>query len=348
MPTLANRDGVALPLTIFVVTLVTLMLATALVRVDSDRLVAESSGDMVDALTIAQSGLQTYLGTATAPPADGDSVRVNVLGGYADVVAHLVRQPEDSTANRLFIVRSTGRVITPNLGPLPQATRTVAQFAQWQTGRIGIAAAFLAANGLRAVGGGFTTVTGVDACSQAPTVPGVRIPMGPIGSPIPDTDLQGAPPIIESGNGPDVAAETTVDWAATVGGGMIPDYTTVQEADSSWSVQLVDGDVTLTDTWGTGILIVTGNLILTGTSAEWNGVVLVGGRVEFTATTNRVRGLLITGLNEQLVGGNPPRGDIGATTIDVIYDSCFVQSAMQSLTGFVPVANAWVDNWSTY
>ena len=58
---LRRTDGFALPLVIFVVTCVTLMLATVSVRVQIDRRIGESSADIVDALTAAQSGLQNYL-----------------------------------------------------------------------------------------------------------------------------------------------------------------------------------------------------------------------------------------------------------------------------------------------
>ena len=115
-----RADGFALPLTIFVVTCVTMMLAALTFRVQTDWGTARSSSDEVDALALAQSGLQTYLGSAAVRPSDGDSVRLNLHGGYADLVAHVVRKPIDTLANWMYIVRSTGRLIKPTQGAAPQ------------------------------------------------------------------------------------------------------------------------------------------------------------------------------------------------------------------------------------
>lgn len=150
-----REDGMALPATLLLVALITVMLATAFVRVEADRRIAESAGDLVDALTVAQSGLHTYFATASfdacdraVRPPDGDSVRINVTGGYADVVARVVRKPPDTLTAWTYVVRATGRVIEPVMGSDPQASRTVAQFAEWQRARLTAPAVFSAANGL--------------------------------------------------------------------------------------------------------------------------------------------------------------------------------------------------------
>ena len=83
-----SERGFALPTTIFLVTFLTVLLATALARARSDHEVANSGQSVVDALAIAESGLQTYMDGQTSRPSDGDSVRINLTGGYADVVAH--------------------------------------------------------------------------------------------------------------------------------------------------------------------------------------------------------------------------------------------------------------------
>ena len=168
--------GFALPFAVFLITVLTLMLTAAFAKVEGDRRFADTSGATVSALAIARSGLQSYLGARVTRPPGGDSLRINVTGGYADVVAYVVRQPADTLANWLFIVRSTGRVIEPTLGADPQAVRTIAQYAQWQTGRIDIRGAFTAANGLKKKAGGTIDIRGADqsACG-APTVLGMRV-----------------------------------------------------------------------------------------------------------------------------------------------------------------------------
>src|SRR5579864_9402045 len=116
MTTRSDQDGFALPLAIFFMAILTLLLTAAFAKVQGDRRVADSSGAAVSALAVAQSGLQTYIGSRTGRPVDGDSVRVNAVGGYADVVAQLADKVVDTTTNELYVVRSTGHMIDPTQG----------------------------------------------------------------------------------------------------------------------------------------------------------------------------------------------------------------------------------------
>ena len=136
MPFLRNERGFALPLTILVVTVMTMLIASANVRARADLVIAESSGATVTAFAVAQSGLQRYFAyydSIKVRPPDGDSLRVNVASGFADVRAYKVLSPTDTMETELYIVRSTGILIEPTRGSDPQAQRTVAQFAQWQS-----------------------------------------------------------------------------------------------------------------------------------------------------------------------------------------------------------------------
>ncbi len=361
MRRLLGDEGVALPTTIFVVTLVTIMISALFVRVQADRRIGESSGHNVDALTIAQSGLDTYLGTVAFDscdrplrPLDGDSVRINVTGGYADVVAHVVRRPVDSLDTWMYVVRSTGRTIVPALGSDPQAQRTVAQFAEWQSSTVIPPAAFTAANGLlRTSGGGLEFLGGDEApygC-QEPDIHALRLPAGTDPTPRSDFVMDGALPYIEqSGSKDQVAFETGIDWALTIGGGLVPDTNAIVLWDMSYPVMLVSGNATLTtsNSQGFGTLIVTGDLTIQGDWLYWYGIVLVGGRIEFDAAQQLFDGFVMSGLNEQL-GTAVPMGEIGTVTkTDIDYNSRYVRLALQALAGFAPVPNAWIDNWATY
>jgi len=146
---LRNRRGIALPVTIFIITLMTITLAAAFARVGAEREVATGASEAISALTVAQSGLQRYLGVSTSRPPDGDSVRFNVTGGYADVVARIVESDSLDDQKTMYVLRSTGYVIVPAQGATAQGKRTVAQFAQWQVGNIRAVAAFVAGRGLR-------------------------------------------------------------------------------------------------------------------------------------------------------------------------------------------------------
>lgn len=348
--------GFALPVTVFVVALLTLMLATGFARVRADRQMGLGSEQIIEALAVAQSGLQNYLGTRTTRPVNGDSVRVNVPGGYAWVTAHVVRQPADTLDPQIYIVRSTGYVVEPTISSAPLAERTVARFAAWQVGTMETGGALVAANGVRRrVNAGTTTFQGNDhpSCALEPPAAGVRTthivtPPGPNGLEV----AAGSPAgYVEEGAsaGAAIAFATGIDWAATIGVGILPDHSSVQPQDTTWSVQRVQGDLVLQNTWGTGLLIVTGDMQFAGDFGIWYGVVLVGGRISFDAAFSHVGGVVVSGLNEQL-GQNPTQTLFGGNSRRLVleHNSCYKHRALASLTGFAEVANAWIDNWATY
>lgn len=360
-----REQGFALPLTLFIVAIATIVLSAAMVQVQVDRRIAESAADEVDAVAIAQSGLQVYLANTTfddcyrvGRPVNGDSARINVTGGYADVVAQVLQRPiPDTLAPWTYAVRSTARVIEPTMGADPQAVRTVAQFAQWHSGRIDVLGAFVAANGL--VNSGFACPGGYcgkfhgadetsSSCRQ-PSPPSLRV-----GGPLPslaDYVLSGLAPV-GGATSAAVAAATNIDWAATIGGGLVPDYDYVRTWDAGYPSMLVQGNATLgaagATTYGWGLLIVTGDLTILGNSLQWYGVVLVGGKIDFDARSERFDGAVISGLNAQL-GLAVPQGQIdGGDYLGFHYNSGYVRRALASLAGFAPIPEAWVENWATF
>lgn len=345
-----SERGFALPMTILLVAILTVLLAAGFTRVTADHEVDTGNVRSVDAFSVAQSGLQTYLHTVTAAPADQDSIRVNVPGGYAWVVARLVRKPADTLANRIYLLRSTGYALVPAFGAAPQAQRTVAQIAQWQTGRIKAVGAFMAANGLKRDNGGTIVINGNDACSPAASsVPGL-ITTNVAGQPNPPWTVTGNPSgIVEmNGSGAALAGQAKVDWQSTIGGQLVPDYTSFQNWSWNNAIQVIQGDLALPSVaGGSGILIVTGNLT-TSNIFYWQGIVLVGGSITFNGSWNEVLGMVESGMNELLTGQAPSRGDLGNATTYVYYSSCMVNAALSSLTGFVPISNAWIDDWASY
>lgn len=345
-----TQRGFALPLTIFLISFVSLLIAASLLRVSSDRRFSEWTSTNANALALAQSGLQTYMDSRTAPPPDGDSTRLYLSGGYTDVVAQLVVHPADTTVGSTYIVRSTAYKVDPTLGPEPRARRTLAQFARWHSVHLNIRAAFTAANGLVRAAGGKVTVLGEDSCLTAP-ITGLRVPGGEAPPLLTADSVNGSPDSIVADAGQLVADSTHIDWAATIFGGLVPDFTYVTTFNQAYPIQLVSGNATFGEagnSWlGTGLLVVTGDLEFRGTTSQWNGIVLVGGRVVFSAASNRVEGLLVSGLNEQL-GIDVPNGVVGGNNVWVRYNSCDVHTAMTRLSGLVPIRGGWIDNWATY
>lgn len=348
MPSLRGENGIALPITIFVITLLTITLAASFARVDADRAVAVGSGDVVSALTVAQSGLQAYFGTTNTRPPDGDSVRFyppTVSGGYADVVAHVVKKPLDPLAPWIYVVRSTGYVIVPELGAAHQAVRTMAQFAQWQTGLIRQFAAFTAANDMSDQSD--VTINGNDLCADSAAAWSVRTRSA---SDMDDgTYLPSA--AIQSGSDNWVADTAGVHWSLIVNGAFVPDYPSLVTGETLYKSHVIQGNATLNNASGTGLLAVTGDLTTMGVLARWEGIVLVGGEIFFNADSTAFLGMVITGLDaDSSVGGSAPNARIGynSDAVYIHYDSCRVGQTLAALTGFAPVRNAWVDTWPSY
>jgi hypothetical protein len=334
--------------------LVTVLLAALMVQVQTDRRIAESSGDLVDALVIAQSGLEGYVAhydSLTARPGDGDSLRINVVGGYADVIANVVHQPADTLLGGIdYLIRSRGRLIHPTMGADPQAVRVVSQFARWEYGSMQVIGAFTAVDDFHCTGGscgGTYLLSGHDQCLSEPSVPGLRVPNGPTQALAPpDVD----PATLEGPNRSafDDPTFIGIDWAMIENGAFETDYQTLVNLDT-WSSYLLTGDVTLTDITGTGLLVILGDATLAGATFEWQGVVVVGGHVSFEADTSRIAGALVSGMNHQTgnLSGQGQWGDTG-THIDVEYNSCAVNQAFSTFSGFAPVPGAWMDRWASY
>jgi hypothetical protein len=142
-----------------------------------------------------------------------------------------------------------------------------------------------------------------------------------------------------------------VDWAGIVQGPISPilphDYlypawpTAAQM--NSWPVTRVNGDLSLPAS-GKGILIVTGNLTLSG-SENWDGLILVGGTITSNGN-NHTMGAVIAGLNVKLgqtVGTSNLNGN---KTYE--YDSCALQRALGRIGSIQRVRNGWIDTWPSY
>ncbi len=347
---LQSQRGFALPMVILLVALLTVLLTTGLSRSRTEQQIAMASDETAAAFAIADGGLQTYLGTTTSRPDDGDSVRINITGGYASIVAHLVRQPADSMQRSLYLIRSTGVVINPDSGARAQAKHTVAEFAEWESAYMLRRAALTAANGVRRNSGFLASLTieGNDLCGGSP-IPGVRT-TDTVGTFSPS----GNPGLIEegSGQGSAIAAQTLIDWSGALGDDFVPDYASFQNGSTTYPVQRIMGDETLWSGDGTGILIVSGDLNLFGGFGgfDFSGIVLVGGKIRFGVGKTVVRGLVVSGLNKQLGQPDPGRTEFGGVlqNVTLSYDSCAVQAALARLSGLAGVRNAWFDTWASY
>ena len=233
------------------------------------------------------------------------------------------------------------------------ATQTVAQFAEWHSGTLGLPAAFTAASGVQRTAGGTGQLHGAD---EHPTAGCQMAPLRTLRTEnaVPDLtgyDLTGLS-AQGGGAGATIVTNAHLDWAATLTPGrIIPDFTSIQPDNGTYPVQLIMGNATFgsigATTFGRGLLIVSGDLTVVGDFVDWYGVVLVGGVINFDAADQRFDGLVAMGLNRAL-GTSPPMGTIGGDYTDIDFNSLYVAYAMRPLSGFAPVNNAYVEVWKSY
>ena len=351
------RRGSALPISLLVIIVVSVLAAGAFTMLSSERKVADNNEAQLDAYTIARRGLERFvvsrssLGFIAEPPAAVESTTIALPGGYAEVVLRQVKQQQGTAVPPVYVIRSRG-VKTLGTTTTVMAERTVAQYAMFDFGNVRAPAAWTALGGL-GINGSSATISGVDACGASPSVGGVAVPNGGYtgNSGVPS----GSPNVVYLGTTAQAAASVQVDWNGIVNGSaMTPDVTvsgsTGWPASSAWSdpnywpVIRANGDLDLPSD-GRGTLIVTGNLRLNG-SQHWRGLILVGGAVTSNGN-NTVNGSVISGLNLQL-GQTVPPTDLGNGNKTYQYNSCDIANAMSRYKKLVVYRNAGADNLPAY
>lgn len=347
----SSERGSALLLSILATAMLGAGLMAALSLSGAERRSVSNQQSQTDAYAVAETGLQQFvanrvaLGFTSSPAAAYESTRVNVTGGYADVVLQRIR-PAVGTAAAVYVVRARGFTTAGVLSGTPVAERQVAQMATWSGGSMAPLAAFTAINGMTKQGAS-GSLAGTDACGAASTVAGIAV--GTPGYTQNGTSVpSGSPAILSLGTQAQAAAAVMIDWAGIVNGTSVTPTISLPGgtfpssfASGYWPIIKVTGDYTL-PAHGQGILIVTGSL--TVDARIWNGVILVGDDLIVTGAAN-VAGAVVTGLNVKL-GGTPAVSSINAGNRTFQYNSCHVASALGSYTaGLTLLPNAWMDDW---
>lgn len=361
----SNRPGFALPLALLVIGFISVGVATAFSRVDAEGRINRDRDAQLDAFAIAEGGLQSFavsrasLGLTTSPPAVSESARINLAGGYADVVSRQVR-PKVGNEPPLYLIRSRGVNTAGALAWTPPAKHTVAQYAFFREGSMNVLSSWTSLTGMRK-NGGSGTISGYDNCLDPSGNP-MQPPVGGVGLPH-GTYEQNGGTLVPVGN-PDfyyrtqqeLVTELGIDWAGIVNGtALAPDIVTTCSGGTCtpwpsftdpdyWPVILVNGNISLPSS-GRGTLIVTGDLTING-SAQWNGIVLVGRNLTADGS-NRVLGAVVTGLNV-ILGQAVPINDVGNGNNWYQYDSCNVASAVNRFSALVLIPSTWMDNWPSW
>ncbi|MEX0892043.1 MAG: hypothetical protein WEB88_07715 [Gemmatimonadota bacterium] len=370
----ARREGFALPMAILVIGVLTAGITAAFVRVTNEQQVQFDQGNQVDALALAQTGLERYLsdraslGLTVAPPPAVETATLNLPGGTAEIEARQLR-PAIGDDPPLYVIRSTGRTVRSQMARTGGGEHTVAQIGYWGAMTLDVKSGWTSLTGLKKKGVA-GTLSGEDNCGEEADLAGVAVPDGGYdqngGADIP----QGDPGIDYMGTEEEMAEAINIDWDGIVNDGLIqpdivistsgqvgtlfpsagffnanPDYWPVIE------IRNFNYD-TGTPTWnfslpnsGRGTLIVHGNMTISG-GKQWQGILLVGHGLTSNGN-NTVTGATVSGLNEKL-GYDAPTGDVGNGTKTFQYDSCDLAAASAAMGNMRAYPNAWVDNWNVW
>jgi hypothetical protein len=360
MPNNTERRGFAIPFAILVIAVLTIMLAGGFSLVSSERRSVSDQKSQISAFRIAEQGLEIYLVRRdslemadpnwTRIPGPKDSVRITMTGGYADVSLTRLRPPTGSQSG-LYIARSKGTETAGVYAGTPQGVRTVAQYVLWESAPMQVLAGWLALSGFQK-NGAAGTLSGVDLCHDSAAVAGVVVPVNPgytgntaatSGSPAIDS----VPPDSVHIDWNGIVSQGAITPTITIPGGSWPTAAmTASYADTTstyYPVVRVNGSFTLPSS-GTGLLIVTGNLTVSGSSG-WRGVLLVGGDITSNGN-NGIAGATVSGLNVKLGTYVPVSTGNGTKTYQ--YSSCEVAKATMGSGALVTLRNTWVDNWVEY
>jgi type II secretory pathway pseudopilin PulG len=357
-----NRRGTTLPLSILVIGLLGTAVAITFARLSAERRITGDAKAEIDAFTVAQSGLSRYFSNLTQgvrPTASGNVTYNDLPNGTARVDWRLIRDTTPNLLPAVYIVTARGtNTSAKSYGPsTPIAQRSVATYALWTPAPFDLNAALTSLGPINK-NGGAGEMSGIDNCGVQPNIPGVAVPgvggvpqytgpTGPIDGSPDNTPVQLGTP----GAGGTAASQVGIDWAGITQSPissilphdyLYPSWPTAAQM-LSWPVIRVNGDLTL-PTDGNGILVVTGNVTLSGLQ-NWNGLILVGGSVTSNGN-NHTMGAVISGLNVKLGQAVPVSQLNGNKTYE--YDSCALTRALGHVGSLQRVRNGWVDTWPSY
>jgi len=351
-----DRRGAALPLTVLLLALMGVAVAITYNRLSSERRITGDSRAQLGAFAVAQSGLNRFLSTINGKPTGPYPVTTmytDLPGGTAQVDLRMLRESTTTLLPALYVITSRGRYTAAKRFDAlsPAAERTVATYALWTPAPFDLNAGFTSISGITK-NGGSGALSGVDNCGAQASIPGVAVPNGGYIGDV--TVINGNPDdtpvgIGTGGVGGTAKDEVDIDWAGILAGTYLPaayvypSWPTAAQM-NNWPITRVNGDLTLPND-GKGILIVTGNLIISG-GRQWEGLILVGGAITSNGN-NTFYGATVSGLNVK-IGVAVPASTIANGNKTYQYDSCALSRALGKVGSIQRVRNGWNDMWSSY
>jgi hypothetical protein len=351
----SNRRGAVLPLGIIVLMVMSVAVAITYARISAERRIGSDTRSQLGAFAVAQTGLNRYMATRNGKPGSSqDTTYTDLPGGTALISMRMIRESTTTLLPAIYIITSRGSYTAGKVynSLTPSAQRTVATYALWTPAPFDLNAGFTSLSGIHK-NGGSGSLSGVDHCGSMASIPGVAVPSNPTytgDSTIIDGSPDNLP--VEMGTGGTAGTakdEVKIDWAGILAGTYLPAayvYPTWPTATqmNDWPITRVNGDLTLPSD-GKGILIITGNLTISGGN-QWDGLVLVGGTITSNGN-NKVYGATVSGLNIKTGAA------VGVTTVangnkNFQYDSCDLARALGRVGSLQRVRNGWTDTWSSY
>lgn len=375
MQRIHNRLGFALPLVVVFLVVLSFALAAGLAATAAEGGMTSAQRGQNRAYAIAEMGLQRFLikrdslcglvGSSCLTDPGGatsgqDSVQMAINGGYAVVVARLLRpqQGTKDTIPALYFVRARGVDSTSKMrgSDTTNSVRTVGLMVQWSTQTMNVVGAWTSLSGLDKQGNA-GQIDGNDQCGRKPAVAGVMVPKGDYtesGGFVPT----GNPPLDTSKTLAQLEPLLTIDWNGIVNGNAMtydfivppngfPDATYFADT-TKWPIIRVHTNGFVLPNAGRGIIVADSDFTISG-SNMWNGVILIGGQLTSNGN-NTTSGATVSGLNYKLPGAvQPPPGYINDNstangTKSYVYNSCNVSRATTRLRHYVALPNTWIDD----
>jgi Tfp pilus assembly protein PilX len=373
-----NRRGFALPLAIMIIAILTAAIAAGFAATATESVVNNAQRAQERAYQIAEAGLQQFVvrraeaGFSThliTDPSlittDSEYTRVQLPGGYADVVAIQVRKQFSAPKPALYFIRARGVDTAARLGGAGNATyaeRTVGVYAKWNTATLNVLAALTTFHGVTEVGAASNifrtknpgcTSSDTSLTSDIATVWAVgNVTQG--GTTVDSSSYLVLDALRDS---------AAIDWDAIKNGNSVVADVTIPPNPwpsaavlATWPIIRIKQALYSVPSSGSGIIIADSNLILPR-PYDWNGIIMTGGIAIFRGgsgtNVSYTYGAVVSGLNHLLPGASPP----GAITVDndtvgashtVRYDPCNVARAGLRFHGYSVMSNSWMDNVATW
>lgn len=375
MRRLQSRFGFALPLVMVFLVVLSMAIAASLAASAAETGMSTAQRGQNRAYALAEMGLQQFLvkrdslcsasGACLTDPASAttgkDSVLVKYTGGYAVVLAELLRPQVGNTDTipALFFVRSRGVDSLSKLrgSDTTNSVRSVGLMVAWSTQTMKVNGAWTSLSGLTKEGTA-GQIDGNDQCGRKQAVAGVSVPAGEYSATSGFTPT-GNPPLDTTKTLTQLESQMTIDWNGIINKNSMPaDFEVPPQsfpdaswfaADTSrWPVIRVHTNGFVLPNAGRGIIIADSDFTISG-SNMWNGIILIGGQLTSNGN-NTTSGATVSGLNYLLPGSVQPAAgyiDDEATangTKSYVYNSCYVTRATMRLRHYVAFANTWIDD----